>query len=191
MIFGFLWSPFKRAVHKWRRMDYPSSCNVRFSAQVVPSKEGTRIGEGVYIGEHAVIKPKKFFSIGDHSYIGDHCILGGIDSIEIGHDTVLTSYVKVYNDDHPLIGKKRGFVGKHAPVKIGNYCFVGAGTCIAKGVTLGDNVTVGMGAVVINSFPPNCVVAGNPATVIRRLDGSERKVTYVGDVPVKTKAAKK
>ncbi|WP_373326703.1 DapH/DapD/GlmU-related protein, partial [Cronobacter turicensis] len=47
--------------------------------------------------------------------------------------------------------------------------WIGGRAIINPGVTLGDNVVVGSGAVVTHSVEANCVVAGNPARIIRRL----------------------
>lgn len=56
------------------------------------------------------------------------------------------------------------------PVTIGDNCWIGANSTINPGVTIGDNVVVGSGAVVTKDVPDNCVVAGVPAKIIRRLD---------------------
>lgn len=50
---------------------------------------------------------------------------------------------------------------------IGSNCFIGGGAYILPGVHIGDNVIVGMGAVVTKDVPNNCIVAGNPAKIIR------------------------
>lgn len=51
---------------------------------------------------------------------------------------------------------------------IGKKCFIGANAMIMCGVTIGDEVIVGAGAIVTKDVPSNCIVAGNPAKVIRR-----------------------
>ena len=51
--------------------------------------------------------------------------------------------------------------------KIGEKCFIGANAIIMPGVTIGDFVIVGSGAVVTKDVPSGCIVAGNPARVIR------------------------
>lgn len=50
---------------------------------------------------------------------------------------------------------------------VGNNCFIGGGAYILPGVHIGDNVIVGMGAVVTKDVPDNCIVAGNPAKIIK------------------------
>ncbi|WP_417197798.1 serine acetyltransferase [Bizionia sp.] len=53
---------------------------------------------------------------------------------------------------------------------IGNDVSVGANVVIIGAITIGDQVTIGAGSVVVKDVPSHCVVAGNPAKIIRRLD---------------------
>ena len=55
----------------------------------------------------------------------------------------------------------------HTDTYIGKYCFIGAQAIVMPGVSIGDHCIVGSGAVVTKDVPPNSIVAGNPATVIR------------------------
>ena len=50
---------------------------------------------------------------------------------------------------------------------IGKQCFIGARAIILPGVSIGDHVIVGAGSVVTKDVPPNCIVAGNPAKIIK------------------------
>jgi acetyltransferase-like isoleucine patch superfamily enzyme len=51
--------------------------------------------------------------------------------------------------------------------RIGQNCFIGARSIILPGVEIGDNCVVGTGSVVTKNVPANCIVAGNPARIIR------------------------
>ena len=51
--------------------------------------------------------------------------------------------------------------------RIGSNCVIGGRAMILPGVTLGDHVYVGGGSVVTRSFPSHCIVAGNPARMVR------------------------
>ena len=52
---------------------------------------------------------------------------------------------------------------------IGNNVSVGCNVCIIGGIRIGNNVTIGAGSVVVNDVPDNCIIAGNPAEIIRRI----------------------
>ena len=55
-------------------------------------------------------------------------------------------------------------------IRIGKNCFIGCNSIILKGTVIGDGCVVGAGAVVCGKFGENCVIAGNPAKVIKRLE---------------------
>lgn len=55
-----------------------------------------------------------------------------------------------------------------ATTRIGRCCFIGANAIVLPGVTIGDEVVVGSGAVVTKDVPSNCIVAGNPARIIKQ-----------------------
>jgi acetyltransferase-like isoleucine patch superfamily enzyme len=57
--------------------------------------------------------------------------------------------------------------GLYLHTRIGKCCFVGARSMVLPGITVGDHCIIGAGSVVTKNVPPNCVVAGNPAVVIR------------------------
>lgn len=57
--------------------------------------------------------------------------------------------------------------GVHLDTYVGKRCFIGVNAIIMPGITIGDEVVVGAGAVVTKDVPSNCVVVGNPAKVIR------------------------
>lgn len=108
-------------------------------------------------------------------YISPTCQLDGGDFglIEIGHNAVISSNVRILTHDYALT---RAFlalgielereVASVRPVAIGDNCFVGTNTVLMPGCRLGRNVIVGAGSVVRGEVPENAIVAGNPAEVI-------------------------
>ena len=58
--------------------------------------------------------------------------------------------------------------GLYLHTRIGKHCFIGARSIILPGIQIGDESIVGTGSVVTKDVPPRCVVAGNPAQIIRR-----------------------
>lgn len=56
--------------------------------------------------------------------------------------------------------------GTVRPIRIGKRCFIGGGSTILPGVTIGDEVVVGAGSIVREDVPSRCIVAGNPARIL-------------------------
>lgn len=65
-----------------------------------------------------------------------------------------------------LLGKKRPGL-KPPVVFIGDNCYIGTGATIMGPITIGNNVTIAAGAVVVKDVPDNAIVAGNPAKIIK------------------------
>lgn len=121
--------------------------------------------------------------------IGDNVGISGATiyarkGIYIGDDTSIGGNTKILdNDFHPIDPGQRlqqmhsnhpGEMMDLIPTKeihIGKNCFIGCNSIILKGTVLGDNCVVGAGAVVSGEYENNCVIAGNPAHIIRRLEG--------------------
>lgn len=97
-------------------------------------------------------------------YINNDCRLYCSYRISIGNDVAIAENVVIRdNDNHSINGSV-----PYAPVKIGNHVWIGINATILKGVTIGDNSVVAAGAVVVNDVPPNCLVGGVPAKIIKQ-----------------------
>lgn len=89
--------------------------------------------------------------------------------IYIGKGTCIAANVGIITANHDLNDLTKAAPGKD--VTLGKNCWIGMNSMILPGVTLGDHTIVGAGSVVTKSFPEgNCVIAGNPAKIIRTLD---------------------
>lgn len=113
--------------------------------------------------------------------IGDNVGASGVtiyarDSIKIGSNTRIGGNSKILdNDFHPVDPEMRLHASnenmKVRPIVIGENVFIGCNCLILKGTEIGDNTTIGAGSVVTGKIPANCIAAGNPARVIKVLDG--------------------
>ena len=93
----------------------------------------------------------------------------GEGKIYIGKSTWIAPNVGIITTNHDIYNPDDHVVGKD--VKIGERCWIGMNSIILPGVELGKNTVVGAGAVVTKSFKEgNCVIAGNPARVIKYLN---------------------
>jgi acetyltransferase-like isoleucine patch superfamily enzyme len=94
------------------------------------------------------------------------------NGIIIGDYTNIGPNVGLISANHDVIDNTRHI--KSPPIKIGKFCWLGMNVIILPGIELGDFCVVGAGAVVTNSFPEGyCIIAGNPAKVIKVLDKKE------------------
>lgn len=66
-------------------------------------------------------------------------------------------------------------IGEAGETVIGNNVFIGMNSIILMGTKIGNNVIVGAGSVVSGEIPDNCVIAGNPAKIIRSLEDHYKK----------------
>lgn len=114
--------------------------------------------------------------IGDNVHIEDNVQISSINKVVIGNNVLIASNVYISDHSHGNISaediklppKQRPLVSK-GPVIIGNNVWVGYGAVIMPGVEIGDNCIIGANAVVTKSFPENCVIAGVPAKIIKKI----------------------
>ena len=176
----------------------PIPANVEFgegfyceSAQVF-KKLVSKKPDAVVIGNHVSCYAGCSFAIGENGKctVGDFTLLNGAlimaeERIDIGSHCLVSWNVGIADSDfHPLEPAQRLIDAqalapffkdrpprpklKTAPVKIGDNVWIGMGAVILKGVTIGDNSVVAAGAVVTKSVPANTIVAGNPATEVKK-----------------------
>lgn len=114
--------------------------------------------------------------------IGDYCLIcpgvriSAADDIVVGDNCMIASNAYITDSDwHDIYN--RITTGQTAPVSIKNNAWVGDSAIICKGVTIGENSIIGAGSVVVDSVPANCVAAGNPAKIVKRLDADEAFTT--------------
>lgn len=125
---------------------------------------------GLKLGNHStlhtgirVFDPRNI-TVGEGTIIGYACFIDGRAKVEIGNHTDIASEVMIYSSEHDL--KAEDFRAISAPVKIGNYVFIGPRAIILPGVTIGDGAVVAAGAVVTKDIAPFTIVGGVPAKVI-------------------------
>ena len=111
------------------------------------------IGNMVTIEEGTVVMANVV--INSYSKIGKHCILNTSSIIE--HDNKIEDYVHI-SPNATLCG---GTIVKEKS-------WIGAGSNIKQGITVGENVIVGMGTIVIRKIQDNVIAVGNPARIIKK-----------------------
>ena len=113
-------------------------------------------------GENLIIKA--------HSGIGIRCQVGS--NLFIGEHTMMGPDCIILTQNHKFDTVDHIFKGMETkPVKIGDNCWIGARTIILPGASIGNNCIIGAGSVVPGKdYPDNVLIAGNPATIKKRLN---------------------
>jgi maltose O-acetyltransferase len=135
------------------------------------------------IGEGTEIRPPFYLDYGAHIRIGARCFANfglvalDVAAITIGDDVQIGPNVQLLTPTHPVDPEPRRAKWEAAePITIGDNVWLGGGAIVLAGVTIGENTVVGAGAVVTRDLPANVVAVGNPARVVRSLaagvDGS-------------------
>lgn len=116
-------------------------------------------GADIYLCEGAKM------SIGPGTFINASTIECA-ESISIGANCAIANGCLIQDTDWHTIEKLTGG-GKTKPIRIGDHVWICAKVIVLKGVTIGDGAIVAAGSVVTKDVPSRCLVAGNPARVIK------------------------
>ena len=148
----------------------------------------TAIQIGNYCDIHAIIsvQGKGKIHIGDYTTIRGNSTVGGVELISIGSHVIISNNVHIYdNNNHPTSPRVRwemcenGFYGsiwnwtesESKPVIIEDNVWIGERSTILKGVTIGHGSIIACDSVVTRDVPAYSIAAGNPANVVKQLNG--------------------
>ncbi|PIE75385.1 MAG: acetyltransferase [Deltaproteobacteria bacterium] len=118
--------------------------------------------------------------IGDYALLCPGVRISAATEIKIGKNCMLASGVYITDADWHEIYDRNKSIGKTKPVIISDNVWLGDSSIVCKGVTIGENVIIGAGSVVVSDIPENVIAAGNPAKIIRELD-PEKEIRTRGD----------
>lgn len=114
--------------------------------------------------------------VGDDFYANFDCVMLDTCPIRIGDRVMLGPGVHIYTACHPLDAAERSSgVEFGRPVTIGDDVWIGGRAVVNPGVTVGNRAVIASGAVVADDVPDDCVAAGVPARVIKRLPPPEER----------------
>jgi acetyltransferase-like isoleucine patch superfamily enzyme len=112
--------------------------------------------------------------VGRNVFVNQNCTFYDLGGLDIADDVMIGPNVSIITSGHPLDPSKRRTATIGKPIVIEKNVWIAAGATIIGGVTVGENAVVAAGSVVTKDIPPNTLVGGNPAKIIRSINGSER-----------------
>ena len=135
------------------------------------------IGDHSGIGAFSRIEVSTSFNnIGSHIHIGNNvgigafAYLGGGGGLTIDDDCIIGQYLSCHPENHNyentnMLIRTQGV--NRTGISIGKNCWIGSKVTILDGVAIGDNCIIAAGAVVNKSMPPNSIIGGVPAKVLK------------------------
>lgn len=126
---------------------------------------GARVGQNVRIRPTVKIEIPWHLELGDDVVVGDHAILYSLGPITIHDRVVVSQYAHLCAGTHDYTSSE--FPLLRPPITIGEEAWVAADAFVGPGVAVGARAIVGARAVVVKDVPPEKVVGGNPARVIK------------------------
>jgi UDP-2-acetamido-3-amino-2,3-dideoxy-glucuronate N-acetyltransferase len=131
---------------------------------------GCTIGDGTKIGTFVEIQKKAF--VGKNCKIQSHTFI--CEGVTVEDNAFIGHSVTFINDKYPRATTAGGELQTEAdwqvePTVVKKGASIGSGSTILSNITIGENAIVGAGSLVTHNVPPNTIVAGNPAKIIRKI----------------------
>lgn len=122
-------------------------------------------GDGASIYDSAVVIGD--VTAGAHTWIGPWVMLDGSGGLSIGSHCSISAGVQIYSHDSVQWAVTGGVADiERAPTRIGDRCYIGPNSIIAKGVTIGDGCIIGANSLVLHDVPAGTKAAGSPCRFI-------------------------
>ncbi len=127
--------------------------------------------------------PNATITIGNHCNIGEYNHITACNKITIGNGLLTGRYVIISDNSHGGLSSEESIIEpakrdlkSKGEIVIGNNVWLGDKVAVLAGVHIGNNVIVAANAVVTKDLPDNCIVAGIPGNIIKKLniDGTKK-----------------
>ena len=131
---------------------------------------GATIGDGAVIRENVNISIPWRLTIRDHVWIGEDVGILSLAQVTIGSNVCISqrAYLCTGSHDH----RREDFKLITRPITLHDGCWVAAAAFVGPGVTIGTGAVLSAGAVVMKDVPPDALVTGNPAQIVRTIERS-------------------
>lgn len=128
---------------------------------------GKKVDDGFFLIPPFYTTGGSEIRVGRNVFINQNCTFYDLGGLDIGDDVMIGPNVSLITSGHPLESSRRRDCVTAKPIVIERNVWIAAAATIIGGVTVGENSVVAAGSVVTRDVPPNTLVGGNPARVIR------------------------
>lgn len=160
-------------------IDIGKNTHIAGELKVFNSGGEIHIGVNCYLGVHSKIWSQQCIIIGDNVLISHNVNIHDTNAHEIDFNERRISFLDLIANGEP---KENNFV-KTSPIIIEDNVWIGFNSVIMKGVKIGARSIVAAGSVVTKDIPPDVIVAGNPARIIKKI--TEQKCSIEESVIIK------
>lgn len=152
-------------LNKWKFDKSGRLLRMERGVRVMKNNGTVTLGDRVLLHRHVKLSAYGGrIEIGSNSYIGDRTEIHSGELVKIGDGVNIAWDCNILDRDYHAFESDKEVV---KPVIIENNVWIGVRSTILKGVTIGEGAVVAAGSVVTKNVPPKCLVAGNPAKVIK------------------------
>jgi acetyltransferase-like isoleucine patch superfamily enzyme len=163
-----------RALHAERRQEIRErfARDLPFGDQVVDRWERASalgFGEGTSIYDSAIVIGD--VTVGRRTWIGPWTLLDGSGGLEIGDHCSISAGVQIYTHDSVRWALSGGVAEyERSPVSIGSQSYIGPGTIVARGVTIGSHCLIGANSIVNKDLPDYAIAWGSTCQIVGHVE---------------------
>lgn len=108
--------------------------------------------------------------IGNNFYTNTNCVILDVGKVVFGNDVFIAPNCSFFTAGHPLDPNQRSAGLEFGyPITVGDNVWIGGGAIVMPGVTIGSNTVIGAGSIVTKDIPSGVLALGNPCKVIRKI----------------------
>ena len=151
--------------NKWKFNKSGKLLRMERGVRVMKNNGTISLGDRVFL--HRYVKLSAYggrIEIGSNSYIGDRTEIHAGELVKIGNGVNIAWDCNILDRDYHAFNGEQEVI---KPVVIEDNVWIGVGSLILKGITIGEGAVIAAGSVVTRDVPSRCLVAGNPAKVIK------------------------
>lgn len=121
--------------------------------------------------------------IGENFYANHNCVILDCAKVKFGDNVFVAPDCGFYTAGHPIDYERRNKGYEYAyPITVEDNVWIGGGTKVMPGVTIGSNVVIGAGSIVTKDIPDNVIAVGNPCRVLRSITDDDLNKVYGKDL---------